>query len=39
MKIKDLLMDVVLAFGVIGMVIGMLIPFMGIGYVIWHTIK
>lgn len=39
MKIKDLMFDVLLAFGVIGMVVGMIIPFAGVLYVLWGLLK
>jgi len=35
MKLKDYAFDLWLAFGVIGMAIGLAIPFFGILYVIW----
>ena len=35
MKLKDILFDVCLAFGVIGMVFGLAIPLVGTLYVIW----
>ena len=39
MKIRDLLFDVWLAFGLIGMAIGLALPIAGIFYVIWEAIK
>lgn len=38
MKIKDLVFDVWLAFGVLGLAVGMLIPVAGILYVLWGVV-
>lgn len=35
MKLKDLLFDVWLAFGVLGLAVGLLIPIAGVVYVLW----
>ena len=39
MKFKDILFDVWLALGVLGMVIGLAIPVLGTFYTIWEWIQ
>jgi hypothetical protein len=39
MKLKDIISDLWLAFGVLGMAVGLALPFIITGYFVWEMLK